>query len=642
MLVTSREQKIIQSLTKKGTLTVAEMLDITGTSRRTLYRDLENIQNSLPESVNLRSSDEGYYLTGDLSSLATREMIEFTATERLYGELMLLVQEQASISSLTETFGISQPTASNDLRLIDQTLQENSLTLRHEGGLKILGDEEKIRSVLASAIFSACSISEALSGQFAQNKILSFLDLSGFSVAKSAFDAHKLPGIVDKTRVLMQFFLTASLLRLSAGHYINSGNMHRPSKNALAFVKELISDLNHFTFTIAEITYLASVYDVLYFGFGRDVLFIEKFDADFSYKIRELIDKVSDELELEFIKDDKLYGLLYAHLKETDILPELFSNKQNDFVKKIEKDTEKIFDTVQKIMPEVFEKKFSDMEIAFVSLHFAATLERSDAVLPLSAALVTSRGRVSCEFLISSLRKNFPFLRKIDIIQTSAAFDKSLYDAVFTTEKDLDYIYIERALEPKNLDSIRHQLREIQRHTRVSKSDDGSQNLINLNQLFNIGNDILSNFSVTEIDNLPNLTDVIRQVVNSVNLVQNRKVAELLLMRFNETHLAIPETRIALLHGVHASIKKPLFKIFDLSTEVEVTAMNREQMMIKRVLLLLSPLEVTDYAAYLLGKISSSIIENKLYTAIYDSGNVTVVNELLRKIMTEAIREYGK
>lgn len=642
MLVTSREQKIIQAFIKKGTLTVAEMLDITGTSRRTLYRDLEKLQNSLPKSVDLRTSDEGYYLTGDLSNLTTRELVEFTATERLYGELMLLIQGKASISSLTETFGISQPTATNDLRLIDQALQENNLTLRHEGGLKILGDEEKIRSILVAGIFSSCSITDALSGQFSENKILSFLDLAPFKAAKSVFDKNELPGIVDKTRVLMQFFLTASLLRLSEEHFIKSNNVHRPSKNALAYVKKLITGLENFTFTIAEITYLASIYDVLYFGFGRDVLFIEKFDADFSYKIRELIDDVSEALELEFSKDDKLYGLLYAHLKETDILPELFSNKQNDFVKKIEKDNEKVFNVVKKILPDVFEKKFSNMEVAFVTLHFVATLERSDAVLPLNAALVTSRGRISCEFLISSLRKNFPFLRRIDIIQTSAKFDKSLYDAIFTTEKELDdYIYIERALEPKHLDNIRHQLREIQRNTKKVKHDDSVQNFINLNQLFNIGNDIQTNFTIEKIDNLPNLTDVVNQVVKSVNLVQSKKIAELLLIRFEETHLAIPETQIALLHAVHTSIKKPLFKIFDLSTEVEVCAMNRENMKIKRVLLLLSPPEITDYATYLLGKISSSIIENKLYTAIYDSGNFAVVSELLRQIITESIREYG-
>lgn len=282
------------------------------------------------------------------------------------------------------------------------------------------------------------------------------------------------------------------------------------------------------------------------------------------------------------------------------------------------------------------------MEVAFVTLHFAATLERSDAVLPLCAALVTSRGRISCEFLISDLRKNFPFLKRIDIVQTSAKFDRSLYDAIFTTEKELDnYIYIERALEPKNLDRIRHQLRDIQRHTSARRSDEANQSFINLNQLFSIGNSILTDFTITKIDNLSSLTDVVNQVVNHVNLVQSQKIADILLTRFQETHLAIPETQLALLHGVHTSIKEPLFRIFDLSTEVEVTAMNHEKIQIKRVLLLLSPPEISDYATYLLGKISSSIIENKLYTAIYDSGNFAVVSELLRQIMTESIRNYG-
>ena len=60
---------------------------------------------------------------------------------------------------------------------------------------------------------------------------------------------------------------------------------------------------------------------------------MEKFDTDFSYKIRQLIDKVSTILEIEFGKDDRLYGLLYAHLKESEMLPVLFPKKENDFIK---------------------------------------------------------------------------------------------------------------------------------------------------------------------------------------------------------------------------------------------------------------------------------------------------------------------
>lgn len=55
---------------------------------------------------------------------------------------------------------------------------------------------------------------------------------------------------------------------------------------------------------------------------------MEKFDTDFSYKIRQIIDRVSTKLEIEFGKDDRLYGLLYAHLKESEMLPILFPKKK--------------------------------------------------------------------------------------------------------------------------------------------------------------------------------------------------------------------------------------------------------------------------------------------------------------------------
>jgi mannitol operon transcriptional antiterminator len=138
------------------------------------------------------------------------------------------------------------------------------------------------------------------------------------------------------------------------------------------------------------------------------------------------------------------------------------------------------------------------------------------------------------------------------------------------------------------------------------------------------------------------LTDVVKQVVNDVNVKGSQSLVSLLKDRFEETHLAIPETQLALLHGVHSSVNAPLFKIYDLSQSIEVIAMNRQPLEVKRILLLLSPPEVPEDVAYLLGKISSSIIENKLYTSIYNSGNYNIVSELLRKIITDSIRTYGE
>ena len=92
MFLTSREQKLILTFLKRGKLTIAEMMEITDTSRRTLYRDLNNLQKSLPENISLENTDEGYFLKGDINQLTqAHELIDYSISERLYGELLLLI-----------------------------------------------------------------------------------------------------------------------------------------------------------------------------------------------------------------------------------------------------------------------------------------------------------------------------------------------------------------------------------------------------------------------------------------------------------------------------------------------------------------------------------------------------------------------
>ena len=61
MLVTKREQEIINEIVKKGKVSITELLDVVGVSRRTLYRDLQNLQQFLPRyQVNLIKTDNFY------------------------------------------------------------------------------------------------------------------------------------------------------------------------------------------------------------------------------------------------------------------------------------------------------------------------------------------------------------------------------------------------------------------------------------------------------------------------------------------------------------------------------------------------------------------------------------------------------
>ncbi|MBD4918949.1 transcription antiterminator, partial [Xanthomonas citri pv. citri] len=73
------------------------------------------------------------------------------------------------------------------------------------------------------------------------------------------------------------------------------------------------------------------------------------------------------------------------------------------------------------------------------------------------------------------------------------------------------------------------------------------RNFLNLNDLFTTGNEILSTFEIKTLSNQPKLSDTVKQIAKTVN-EDDGELAELIEERFRETHLAIPETNIALFH----------------------------------------------------------------------------------------------
>lgn len=61
--------------------------------------------------------------------------------------------------------------------------------------------------------------------------------------------------------------------------------------------------------------------------------------------------------------------------------------------------------------------------------------------------------------------------------------------------------------------------------------------------------------------------------------------------------------------------------------------MDQEDLVIDRLLLLLAPVTNQETNLSILGKISSSIIENPLNTEIYNSGNEEIIFQLLNKVL---------
>ena len=123
------------------------------------------------------------------------------------------------------------------------------------------------------------------------------------------------------------------------------------------------------------------------------------------------------------------------------------------------------------------------------------------------------------------------------------------------------------------------------------------------------------------------------------NMQNNReKIIAKLSKRLKQSPVGIPGTEMALFHAATSGIKFPIFCIIDLEQPVTILGMDRQEMNLQRVLLMLAPKELTATESQLLGKISGSIIMNDLYTEIFRSGNQAIVYQLLSSLLVEEMK----
>lgn len=651
MWLTEREEKIIDALLQNGSQNINALLDVTKTSRRTLYRDLQNLQTTLPKyGAFLVKEDNGYQLNGDFSAFQHAEkLIEWTQSSRNVAELIWLLMDQASLMQIMADFGISQPTATADLKIIEQNLQRNGAQLVREKGLHIVGSEFTKRSLMVSALKKSLTTLATLKmtpASFADNKVVNRLPYATFALINTAFDAVKMENISDRTQALIRLFFITSLLRVEAGQSITADVTSHPSKEALAFVTQVINQLPVNNFNVAEILYLASITDSLYFQQAGNLLFDEKYDTDFMNKVRQVITVVSDEVNIEFGRDDTLFSLLNAHLRSIFIVPQLFEDEKSTFIQSIQTEHAHLFSIVDRALANVFEKQFPLDEIAFVTLHFTSTLERSSVVLPMRAALVTDRGRISAEFFARTLKTQFPFIESIQILQLSS-FEPQMaadFDLVFTTKYMAgDYIKVDPDFQASNFGEIAQAIRVVRKKMNHQHRKNPNQvEFLNIQDFLQQSQQIISDFNIQKLANPADFNATVAAIVDNITWISNKaEVVMTLVKRFTETPFGIPDTNIALVHGVSTAIKKPYFAIVDLEQPLTVLGSDRQPMTVNRILVLMAPKDVNEITNSILGRITSSIVEYSLYTAIYRSGNYEIIYELLNKITNETLQNYG-
>lgn len=166
--LTDRQKQILAVLAASPAgLTIKELEERVGVSRRTIYREFENFRSALAqEGLEISNEKKKYSLQGDQPALKklnvsvqkVQGQMTMTVAERenAIAASLLLANEPCKIIQLALDLNVSEATIQNDLDVVEKSLAEYKISLiRKKGvGISVASPESERRQVLIGILLS--------------------------------------------------------------------------------------------------------------------------------------------------------------------------------------------------------------------------------------------------------------------------------------------------------------------------------------------------------------------------------------------------------------------------------------------------------------------------------------------------------
>lgn len=672
MILTQRETLLLNELLVHAEpVSFTHMMNLLKVSKRTVYRELANLETSLKSlDAAIEKSGRGKFrlvaeepVLERLKKLTRQQLTtELVVQERQHALLieMLLAVSPIPIEHFMETYQVSQTTFFSDLKQVEEKLSRLSLSIIRNRGYVIGGSEKSRRLLIANIFVSEVNEYrffhyEEQSGQ--EQDLFRFLDPHHLVFAQELIQARSEPefaDLSDRKLVFLITILTLAMDRVKAGFSVEESHPTPINKELLKVSKKIFTEVGKKTrqlYSIKEIVFFVELMGNLANSFDRD-FFEENFDPVLAYRVKRMIEKVSEEVEVAFYEDPKLYKLLLTHFSGV-LARAIFEESalRNPILEKIMEQYAEIASSIQQALLEVFpEQVFSQEEVAYMVLHFANSLEKRPKVMEVNIAGISPSGLASLHLLEIQLRKHFPFINEIKFFRVGDLHRLNIeenYDLVVSTALLPGYTGKYKLVSPMLLTEEIKELKESfkvisQRKQTIQKKETKPADYGKTLGLIEEINQLLALLRVYPIQNTADLSETLHQVLTFFEkelVLEKERVAEKLLKRSYQAPIGIPNTQFALFHASSKEILKPVFRLFDLSQSLEMLAMDKQPTKVKRLLVMLAPAPLEENTSKILGKISSSIIMNDLNTEIFNSGNQQIIYQLLSSLLIEEVKK---
>ncbi|OJG22652.1 hypothetical protein RR47_GL000746 [Enterococcus columbae DSM 7374 = ATCC 51263] len=690
MYFSGREKTILSLMLEyPNGITLDELQSQLQISRRTLYREIASIEKTIQtlDIQIIKPRGAGYRIVGESDNLDKLRQQLSQKQEEIFADnvkrqsaivcSLLLQDEEVTIESLAIDFRVSIGTIVSDLQTIELSLQDYQLSLlRLKGrGIKIDGQEKAKRQILGNLIFNGVSeydfyhyldtLEEHTLNRPSQHFFLDLLSADSLYLAKKSF--YQLPQNILKNatdnqlqRVLI--LLALSIDRMRSNHWLNLTEGQSPRTDSIQLANQLMVKVaQHLQCSIPsqEVNLFAYQLEGINYKQPQNI-FLDAYDVELSYKIKEFIRFVSQDSGYDFRKDEQLFNDLMAHMSAAiKRVANTLNVAPNPLLMKVTEKYQWITKAVEAQLKNVFSQyRFSFDEIGYIVIHFATSLERYPISKDLSVLVICSSGIGTARILESRIRKYLPEFKKVQIgkISQMSQINYKDYDLILATiflpGFTLPYKVISPLLLEDEISEIRSQLYQLKpaqtvTMTEVTPINMESRQITELSfqevyETMRVANQLLSSFDLKKVQSQATIEATLAQIITELTgtIVNDAaEVTQRVIDRYLIAPIGIPQTNMALFHCADEEVKEPLFAIYELDQTFSIPSMDRKGISLQRILLMLAPEPMPESQKALLGKISSSIIESDLNTEIYMTGSKEKIYELLSTLFVNEVRK---
>ncbi|MFI3212723.1 MAG: BglG family transcription antiterminator [Eubacteriales bacterium] len=689
MMLTPRLKQILGVMLQHGNIiSVKQLAEEVGVSKRTVQRELEYVTSSLkPYDVTFGSkTGVGVWIEGSEEAkkklseeIFGKDNFDTANREERRKRLILEILKEKGLKKLfvySSKFKVSEATISSDLEAVESWLNQHGMyIIRKPGsGIYVEGTEQNYRKAISTFI------QENMNTEI-------IWEAYGTSFEKTAsFDAIKKSGIgkmleEDTLHRVMKCIVTmnhGNILSLTENSYMGlmlhiaiainriiKGDVIEPDQEWIERFEEdedymLAEDIiwsleEEFDIEIPEmeITYIClhikgAKHERVYWEGKKSVKLV---NGELRELLNDMIYAFDPKKAYLFKRDEEFIQGLLAHLQPSLIRMKYDLHIENPILEGVKRDYLEIFlkcRDVAKVIETHIGKPVPEAEVGFLTVHFGAALVRMEGKLeflrPVRVAVICSSGIGISRLMSSKLEKIF---QDRMIIKTYGKRDLTPYEeqqhdfcisSISLEEMSIPVLFVNPLLNDEDIDQIRKMLNRYERTPEKNKKTIGfDKELDDVHVLATQVNKIIKDLQVIKVEKditflklLENIASTLspyedRQEVIQFDLLEREKIATQIYGEFG----------FALLHARSQGVVTPMFHVW-LTKDLKPFEVSYFKG-ISIVFVMLVPIDDNlKINTDIMGHMSSMLIEDAMFLEIVKDGNY----EEIQNIVSIQLKKY--